>query len=198
MVLDMGELMTASFAMNPGAACRTEAESGASTMNYPSYCAESLEGREFGSTVAEPSNVSRRSWPGRRTVQRPVTPVVSSCPLVDLSGILQGYITGFAGVDNRFVFVRKKTGESIPVEVTPQQAEELRQVALRTRCNLRVLYSYDPVADVTGNYRLLEWVRPRAFDEAAFDAIVKKTSPAWADIEDHVAWVRQQRGGEPS
>ncbi|MFT3780686.1 MAG: hypothetical protein QM790_01635 [Nibricoccus sp.] len=47
------------------------------------------------------------------------------------------------------------------------------------------------------NYRLIAFVRyTPAYDETAFQKMLAAGAEAWSDVNDPVAWVREQRGGE--
>ena len=124
------------------------------------------------------------------------TKVQKKAKTQELIRLLQGKITDLGGEKSPNMHVQTASGKSIIVKITPQQIADLKESIVYKRRNMRVKYRYNPATGEEDDFVFLDFVKSREFDEESFQKVTEEATVAWADVTDHVSWVRQQRGDD--
>lgn len=114
----------------------------------------------------------------------------------ELTRIIQGKIMDLGGEKSSNMHVQTATGKPIIVKISPQQIADLKESIVYKRRNMRVKYRYNPATGEEDDFVFLDFVKSSGFDEESFRKVTDEASVAWADVADHVSWVRQQRGDD--
>jgi len=93
----------------------------------------------------------------------------------------------------------KNTGTWNVVDMSPKTLIDFEEYLDATVHGKKVVvhatFKFNPVAGSISDFKILGIVeKPTEFDEAAFTEAVEEGTKLWADVPDHVAWVREMRG----
>lgn len=108
---------------------------------------------------------------------------------------LTGKVVDMGGKTAANLHLQLPGGQSLKIEAGFEQLANEKDNHLYHEVLLRVALEENMRTGELRNARLLgfEPYRPR-FDSDAFEAFVSKGTNAWRDVDDPVAWVREQRG----
>jgi len=109
---------------------------------------------------------------------------------------LRGSLYESGGKKSPNIHLQLETGQSLPIAATREQLRDDKENRLYQEVLVRVSVEQHRDSGELRNARLIRFedYRP-AFDPERFAAYVEEGSHAWRDIDDPVAWVRNQRGG---
>jgi len=109
---------------------------------------------------------------------------------------LRGSLYESGGKKSPNIHLQLESGQSIPISATREQLRDEKQNRLYHEVLVRVSVEQHRDSGELRNARLIRFedYRP-AFDPEKFAAFVEEGSRAWRDVDDPVAWVRNQRGG---
>lgn len=115
--------------------------------------------------------------------------------LLSLTSYLNGKVTSLGGKNNPNMHLLVRDNKTIMIQIDADTLSDLKENIVYKIKNIKVSYDYNPSDGSKENYRFLGFVE-KGDDGEAMKRFVEHGTRDFAGVVDHVAWVREMRGGE--
>ncbi len=138
-------------------------------------------------------NIGTKAMPSMLTLSKEKRLPRPKDVYVTCEKIIEGMVIDAGGKDNPNIHLSTKREGTLKIAASREQLSEGENPLYKT-LGVKVKYKLNLRTNQKGDYELVNYIIPPAWDESKLDAICQQGRKDWAGVDDPAAWVSELRG----